>query len=74
MIGSLSKGNEASATDQLGSFSLTLDFLLSIYNLSYVFWNRVSLCSPSYARTISVDQAGLELTEICLPLPPEGWD
>jgi hypothetical protein len=22
----------------------------------------------------SVDQAGLELTEICLPLPPECWD
>ena len=21
-----------------------------------------------------VDQAGLELTEICLPLPPECWD
>jgi hypothetical protein len=25
-------------------------------------------------RTHSVDQAGLELTEICLPLPPECWD
>ena len=25
-------------------------------------------------RTGTVDQVGLELTEICLPLPPECWD
>ena len=24
--------------------------------------------------TLSVDQASLELTEICLPLPPDCWD
>ena len=29
-----------------------------------VFWDRVSLCSPSYPRTHSVDQAGLELRQI----------
>ena len=28
-------------------------------------------CCPG---THSVDQAGLELTEICLPLPPECWN
>jgi hypothetical protein len=33
-----------------------------------------SLCSPSCPGPCSVDQAGLELTEICLPLPPECWD
>jgi hypothetical protein len=25
-------------------------------------------------RTSSVDQAGLKLTEICLPLPSKCWD
>jgi hypothetical protein len=32
------------------------------------------LCSPGCPRTSSMDQAGLKLTEICLPLPPEYWD
>jgi hypothetical protein len=27
----------------------------------FVFWDRVSLCSPGCPRTHSVDQAGLEL-------------
>ena len=32
----------------------------------------VSLCSfGAYPGTLSVDQAGLELTEVCLSLPPE---
>jgi hypothetical protein len=31
----------------------------------------VSLCSPGCPATCSVDQAGLELTEILLSLPPE---
>jgi hypothetical protein len=35
------------------------------------FWDRVSLCSPGWPGTCFVDQAGLELTEICLPLPPQ---
>ncbi|KAL6030280.1 hypothetical protein STEG23_009295 [Scotinomys teguina] len=34
--------------------------------------DRVSLCSFGACPGMgSVDQAGLELTEICLPLPPE---
>ena len=32
------------------------------------------LCNPGYPGTHSVDQAGLELTDIHLPLPPECWD
>ena len=36
------------------------------------FQDRVSLCSfGACPRTCSVDQAGLKLTEINLPLPPE---
>ena len=35
--------------------------------------DRVSLCSPGYTRTHSVDQAGFS-SEIRLPLPPECWD
>jgi hypothetical protein len=33
--------------------------------------DRASLCSLGCPGTYSVDQAGLELTEICLPLPPQ---
>jgi hypothetical protein len=32
------------------------------------------LCSLGSPGTHSIDQAGLELTEICLPLPPKYWD
>jgi hypothetical protein len=39
-----------------------------VWPVGLVFQNRVSLCSPSCPGTHSVDQAGLELTEIlCLP-------
>ena len=36
--------------------------------------DRVSLCSPGCPGTHSINQAGLELTEIHLPLPPGCWD
>jgi hypothetical protein len=36
-----------------------------------VFGDSISLCSPGSPGTHSIDQAGLESTEICLPLPPE---
>ena len=41
--------------------------------LLFVFQDKVSLCNSS--SICFVDQAGLELTEICLPLPPRvlGW-
>ena len=35
---------------------------------SFVFQDRVSLCISGYPGTQSVDQAGLELTDIHLPL------
>jgi hypothetical protein len=38
--------------------------------LFFIFRDRVSLCSPGCPGTHSVDQAGLELTEMHLPLPP----
>jgi hypothetical protein len=46
-------------------------FLFGWLVLVVVFWNRVSLYSPGlcYPETPSVDQVGLGLTEICLPLP-----
>jgi hypothetical protein len=37
------------------------------------FLKQVSMC-PGYLGTHYVDQAGFELTEIFLPLPPESWD
>jgi hypothetical protein len=37
-----------------------------IFTFVFSFWDRVSLCS----RTHSVDFAALELTDICLPPPP----
>jgi hypothetical protein len=42
--------------------------------LFFFFPNIVSLCSPDCPGTSSVEQAGLELTEIYLLLPPERWD
>ena len=37
-------------------------------------WDRVSLCDPGCPGTCSVDQTGLELTEILLSLPLKCWD
>jgi hypothetical protein len=34
---------------------------------------RVSLCSPGCPGTCSVEQAGFQLTESQLPLPPMCW-
>lgn len=40
-------------------------FLAFLFSLAF-FWPILDLAL--------VDQAGLELTEIRLPLPPKGWD
>lgn len=40
-------------------------FLLSTWSL---------YCSSGYPRTLYVEQAGIEFTEFCLPLPLEGWE
>ena len=40
-----------------------------------LFFETEFLCSfRSCPGTSSVDQAGLELTDVCLPLPPKCWD
>lgn len=46
---------------------LLLLFLLWLFNF-FFFRDRVSLYSPGCPVTDSVDQAGLLLTEICLPV------
>ena len=39
------------------------------------FWDMISLCNhPDCLGTRFVDQAGLEFTEVPLPLPPTCWD
>ena len=48
-------------------------FCLFVGWLVVVFQDRVSLCSPGFPGH-SVNQVGLELTEIHLPLPPKCWD
>jgi hypothetical protein len=43
--------------------------VVSVLFACFWFRDRVSLCSPGCPGTHSVIQAGLELTETCLPLP-----
>lgn len=62
-----------------GSANLIYDvgFFLLFFPFSFSFlfsFDRVSLQSPGCPGTYYVVQAGLELTEICRSLPPEGWD
>ena len=68
-------------TDGCGTISSRQPLALNVFNnsLSYIrplsflfvwFFKTVSLCSPGCPRTYSVDQTGLKLTEICLPLSP----
>lgn len=42
--------------------------LICVCLLVVLFLRQVSLCSPGYLRTNYVDQASLEVTEICLAL------
>ena len=42
--------------------------------LLFVCFSRQGLCSPGHSGSSSADQAGLELTEIYLPLLPKFWD
>lgn len=42
--------------------------LVILFALAFIASNRVSLC------TMYADDAGLKLTEIHAPLPPEDWD
>jgi hypothetical protein len=54
-----------------GAFVLFEEFVC-LFTCLLVFLDRVSLCSLGCPGTLSVDQNGLELTEICLFLPSEG--
>lgn len=55
-------------------------YLLSCFVICSVFFLfcfgilRQSLCGPGHPGTCCVHQAGLKLTEVYLPLPPECWD
>ena len=40
-------------------------------NFSFVFWDRISLCSPGYPGTSSIDQAGLKLRDPSASAIPE---
>jgi hypothetical protein len=48
--------------------------LLNEHIFFLFFQTRVSLCSPGCPGTHCVEQAGLELIEMQLLLPPEHWD
>jgi hypothetical protein len=48
-------------------------FLFFFLSLFWVF-ERGFLCSFDYTGAHSVNQAGLTLTDTCLPLPPECWN
>ena len=50
-------------------------FLFCLFVCFCFFWDKVSLRnSPGYPGIHFVHQAGVKLTEICLPLPPGCWD
>jgi hypothetical protein len=55
---------------------LALGHQLHLLLLCFVlfFRDKVSLYSPGYPGTHFVDQAGLELRNPPLPLPPKYWD
>ena len=59
-------------TLQRGNMKARLNLFVCFH--CFIFQDRVSLCSPGYSGTHIVDQAGLELIEIHLPLPPDCWD
>jgi hypothetical protein len=52
-------------------FSDNTAFLCS---LLLSFRDKVSLCHLSYPRTLNVDQAAIELSEICLLLPSKSHE
>ena len=49
-------------------------FFSFLFGFDFLFWDRVSLYNHDCCGILFVDQAGLELTEIHLPLPPVCWD
>lgn len=56
------------------NFSVSVSLSLSVsLPLSWLFLGRVLFCSSDCLGTYYVDEAGLKLMEIHLPLPPEHW-
>ncbi|KAM7339825.1 hypothetical protein ACRRTK_000440 [Alexandromys fortis] len=55
-------------------YSHTTDFLNSFFFFFGFSRQGFSVVLEPVLELALVDQAGLELTEICLPLPPECWD
>ena len=53
---------------------ITLPLFPHDSNIAFCFQDRGSPCSPGCPGIYSVDQAGLELIEIHLPLLPKCWD
>jgi hypothetical protein len=52
-----------------------LSVVFCLLALLLFFQDKVSLCNGlAFLGTNFVDQAGFELSEICLPLPPEKWN
>ena len=50
-------------------------YFVFVFLFVFVSPDRVSLChAVTVPELPQVDQAGLEFTEIHLPLPPESWD
>lgn len=45
-----------------------------LFLFSFIFWNKVSLCSPRWLGTQFVTQCGLEHTTILLTQHPDCWD
>lgn len=67
------ENNNNKCLNELQSVSLRSNSLLSFlfYFVGiYLFWDWLSLCSSSKPVTPCVSQAGLDLTELCLHLPP----
>ena len=56
-----------------GYYQPHASMLFVVILILFSFFETVSLCSPGSLITCSVDQAGLELMEICLPLPAKCW-
>lgn len=48
-------------------------WLVALFALVFVLWDRDSLCTFGCPGPCSVQQADLELTEPCLPMPPKCW-
>lgn len=52
-----------------------LIFKITLHVEQYkLFRDLVCLCSPGYPSTLSVEQTGLKLTQICMILSPKGWN